>query len=117
MSEALVRELLDANVRLTEQFTKLATAVIESGVSRTDTRYVYDQSAPDKPVEAVPSFDDFVVETDLSTAEKLFYSESEEDEKFLAEMYGSSPETPSAVVKEILEAAGEHGLAAAIESE
>lgn len=92
-----VKALLEANLKLTDQFMELARAVIESrGV--VTTQQVTPRSL---------SFEEFSGGgSDLSPAEKLFYSEQEEDEKYEAEMFGSGPETPPEVVKEILTAAG-----------
>lgn len=99
MSDPTIGALLAANLRLTDQVVQMALAVMES-------RGVVAQAAPVAAPVPVPEFDEFAAAQPLSDAEKLFYSEDEEDAKFQHEMYGGGVDPNEPFIKEILKSAG-----------
>lgn len=96
--EEIVAALLDANTRLTDQLVGLATAIIENGTN---------VAIAEPPIaHPIPAFDEYAKLQELTDTERLFYTEEEEDERWLAEMDGPMPETSTRIVQDILKAAG-----------
>lgn len=101
-----VSELLCVNLELSRLLAGLAeTIIVSRAVEGRETLPTEYSDTSERSME------EFSMDQNMSTMEKLFYSESEEDEKFLSETFGSSDppsfrEQDPRIINSILEAAG-----------